>query len=152
MAFPPLQKSFGFGDITIKEISSVHDINKLVTSITKETSHLRIEGKEIRTRYSGEIVLTDDTIRCGDLKLSYKKVLGIAKDDSFSKNLFTTFEIMNEDKHYRIRLQISAEKLEDLFRFLGNRIESKTEITTDAKFAKGFGKFFKERLWLDLDK
>ncbi len=147
MAFPPPQKSFGHGQVIIKEVYSIHDVNKLISSITRDTDYLRVGSKEMKTCYTGEVIVMDDTIICNKLKLEYRKVIGIAKD----QGVFTTFEVRIDGKPYKMRLHISCEKYDDLFRFLGNRISSKN-ITTDIKFAKGVEKFFKDRIGFDLNK
>lgn len=147
MAFPPPQKSFGSGQITIHEVYSIHDVNKLISSIAKDVDSLRIGSKEMKTSYAGEILLTDNTISCGQLKLEYNRVVGIAKE----QGVFATFETTIDGKYYKMRLQISSEKSDDLFRFLGNRIGART-VSTDTKFAKGVGRFFKDRFGFDLNK
>lgn len=147
MAFPPPRKSFGFGHVAIREIYSVHDINKLISSIGRDADNILIDGNEIKSKYAGEINVTDTEIICGGLTLEYGKIIGIAKDNG----VFATLEAKICGKQYKIRLLISCEKEDDLFRFMGNRIGSK-RVATDTKFAKGVGRFFKDRIGLDLNK
>lgn len=147
MAFPAPQKSFGFGQVIIKDIYSLHDVNKLVRSVSKDSNILRMGNTEMKTSYSGEINFTDTMINCGGLKLEYDKIIGVAKDEG----VFATLETTIDGKQYKIRLLISCDKADDLFRFLGNRIGSKT-IPTDTKFTKGVGRFFKDRFGFDLNK
>lgn len=147
MAFPPPQKSFGFGHITIREIYSIHDINKLISSIGKDADSIFVGGTEIKSKHDGEVNITDTAIICGGLNLEYGKIIGVAKDNG----VFATLEAKIGGKQYKIRLLISCEKEDDLFRFMGNRVGSK-KIATDTKFAKGVGRFFKDRIGLDLNK
>lgn len=147
MAFPPPQKSFGFGSLTIKEIYSIHDINKLISSIGRDVDNILVGGTELKSKYAGDVNITDSAIICNGLNLEYEKIIGIAKDNG----VFVTLEARIRGKQYKIRLLISCEKEDELFRFIGNRIGSK-RLTTDTKFAKGVGRFFKDRIGLDLNK
>jgi len=147
MAFPPPQKNFGFGRVTIKEIYSIHDINKLISSIGRDADIIRVGGAEMKSAHDGQVNITDTYLICGGLNLEYNKIVGVVKDGG----VFATLEAKIGGKQYKVRLLISCEKEDDLFRFFGNRIGSKT-VATDTKFAKGVGRFFKDRIGLDLNK